>query len=370
MNGRIIEVKADSLEEGKENLYSDDVVVILELVLCPGAVQTVVRTGTTAEDALRKAQREVPVDAQKESETIKCAARRVVLRVEGEDEVVAGKGRAEVIESVLLQKKGRRGFLGFGRTPNVYEVVIAQQAVAEIRFREKGRVHAFVRDYLARDLLTCVQDLRGKDVRWEEVVQSLNPKNNEHIKGLLDELLVPGRIDPVSALNIIEEKCRLNEEAKWQMVIVEAHREAVIVRAEIRRQEEAIREARIQAEIERVRELMERRVRLRGLDVAIAEAFAFYTSIDWYAKSQREPTGIPRYSRNYDSPLAPDKQLRETIPRYTTDKEAFGRLRSRLEFYGIADLYLQFLADEGLDGTTATLEQKCVAILNARNQKH
>src|SRR5262249_46216039 len=153
-----------------------------------------------------------------------------------------------------------------GTRPNIYEVVVYQQAVVEVRFRVKARLQVKVQGYLAENLLQCIQALRQRDAQWAEMLQVLNPKNDPEIQAFLVKLR---ELNPSSELDTIESVCRENEKANWQTVIKEAHRQASIARA---------------------RELRERKVKLRGLDIAIAETFVFYISIDWNARSYMEPT--------------------------------------------------------------------------------
>ena len=107
-------------------------------------------------------------------------------------------------------------------------------------------------------------------------------------------------------------------------------------------------------------------VTIRGLEVEIADTFGFYSSIDWYAKSHKEPTGIPRNGRDYDHHGFVEKGHAETIPHYTSDRNAFRELEGMAIAFGIYDLYRQLLTEARLDEATAALEQKCVAMLKAR----
>jgi hypothetical protein len=95
----------------------------------------------------------------------------------------------------------------------------------------------------------------------------LNPKNDSEIQESLTKIR---ELNPNSALDTIEvcieNFCRKNEKANWQMIIREAHRQAALARA---------------------RELREQEAKLRGLDVEVAEAFMFYTSIDGSAHSRK-----------------------------------------------------------------------------------
>jgi hypothetical protein len=110
-------------------------------------------------------------------------------------------------------------------------------------------------------------------------------------------------------------------------------------------------------------------IELRGVDVEVADAFMFYTSINWHARSHKEPTGIPMHTRDYDHHRPADERYRKTIPPYSTDEKEFNELERRVKAFGLNDLYLQFLMEEGQDETTATLEQKCIAMVKARKRQ-
>lgn len=338
---RIIQIEADSLDEARKSLYKDDLIVLQEFILCRGQVETIESIAGTVHEANAKAQARIPARAKIAPQKVKIAPKRLVLLVEGDNEEDAGKGKAELIESVSLHKKGRKGFFGFGKTRNLYKVVVSQQAVVEVGFRGKARLLAIVKDYLAKDLLECIQELRSRDAQWEEILQFLNPKRHDQINTSLNELLIPDLIDSHAALNIIESKCHKSEGANWEVPISEARQEAS--------------SARVQLWVE-----------LRDLDAELADVFMFYTSVDWYAKSQKEPTGIPMHVRTSYGRHFPGEQYRQTIPRYSTDNESFRLLEGRAKEFGAYDLWKQFLDEEGQHEATATLKQKCVAILKAR----
>lgn len=341
MSERIIQIEADSLEEARRKLHTDELIVLEESILCHGKGETIEAVADTVEEAFTKAESRVPAGAKTETQKIKVAPKRITLLVQGDNEESAGKGKAHVIASVSLLKKGRKGFWGFGKTPNVYEVVIFQQAVVELRFREQTKLRAKVRGYLAEDLLQSIQEVRRRNAQWADTLQLLNPKNDSEIKISLAKIQ---ELNSHSALDIIEDVCHKNEKANWQVVIKEAHTQASIARAQ---------------------ELREQEVRLRSLDVEIADTFGLYTSLNWYAKSHKEPTGIPRYARDYDHHHPADERLRKTIPRYSTDKEAFSELERRIKGNNLYELYLQLLLEDQHDMPT-TLEQKCIASLKAQ----
>jgi hypothetical protein len=394
MSERIIKLEASSLEEARRGVKTDEVILLDEFILCHGKVETIEAVGDTVEEAFIKAQSKVPAGAKTERK-IKVAPKRITLQAQGDDEESVGKEKAKVIASVSLLKKGRKGLWGFGRTSNVYEVVISQQAVVELRFQEQAALLIKVRGYLAEDLFQVIQEIRRRNAPWTEILQLLNPKNDPEIQESLIKLY---ELNPLSVLDTIEDVikdvCRKNEKANWQKVIkkayeraaaeieaekkrqeeaeMEAQRQARVKQerelAEKKRKEEALKEAQRQAALERERRLREQAVKLRKLDVEIAKVFMFYTSIDWYekdyARSGKEPTGLPR--TGYGKEHLPSPTLRMTIPHYSTDKEAFGKLEARIKGWNLYDPYLQCLTEEGYDETTATLEQKCVASLKVK----
>lgn len=345
MRERLIEIEADTLDEARRKLRNiDELIVLEEFIICRERVEIIEAVADTVEEAFIKAQSKVPAGAKTETQKIKVAHKSITLQVQGNNEESAGNGKAEVIASVSLLKKGRNGLFGFGKTPNVYEVVISQQAVVELKFRVRAKLRAKVRNYLAEELLEGIRQIRSTNAQWTEMLQLLNPKNDSEIEASLLKLR---ELNLPSVLDIIEEVCRKNEKANWRTVI---------------------KEAETQASNARSRELEEKKIGLRRLDVEIAEIFRFYTSIDWYEKDYRrkrkEPTGLPR--GGYSEHHVTSSTLRETIPHYSSNNAAFGKLERRIKAFNLYELYLQLLFEEGQDEAIATLEQKCIAALKAQ----
>lgn len=341
-------MEADSLEAARRRLYTDELIVLEESILDQGRIETIEATGETVEDAFKKAQSKVPANAKAETRKVQSKPNRITLLVQADDEEGAGKGKADVIGSVSLFKRGRKGFWGLGKTPNVYQVVIIQPAIVELTFRVHATIRATVRDYLAEDLLESIAVVRATSGSLPEILEILNPKIDSDIQAWLVQL---HEFNPASALDVIESVCRNDQKANWQIVIREAYTQASIARA---------------------RELREQEIRLRDLDVRIADGFGLYSSVDWYPRRQKEPTGLPRYGSReweYDSHRQPNEQLRKTIPRYSSDREAFSEVERKLRGENLYELYLQALFEEDKDERTASLEQKCTAALKARSSK-
>jgi len=118
-------------------------------------------------------------------------------------------------------------------------------------------------------------------------------------------------------------------------------------------------------ELQVVSQKHKRQCELRHLDIRIAEVFLLYTSVKW-GKNYINPTGIPKTM--YDNPKFEDNRFRETIPRYSTDKSDYSLIKKSAIGSGLHKLFLQILAEKGLN-KNASLEQKCIAWLEARTEQ-
>jgi hypothetical protein len=65
----------------------------------------------------------------------------------------------------------------------------------------------------------------------------------------------------------------------------------------------------------------------------------------------------------------PNKTNKQIIPHYSTDQKAFVELEKRAKEFGMHDRYKQILHKEDQDEATATLKQKCAAILKAQKSQ-
>lgn len=343
MGEQTIEMEANTIEEARKRLYADNVIVIQETILRLERTDTIEVVADTVSDADVKIRNSLPVGSKIERREVKVEPKRAVLRIKAIDEEAATREAVtnshQTIETVILHKKGRKGFLGIGRRLNIYEVVVNQKAVLSVRFHETAHIRAKIRYYSAEELLQIVGELRQKDLQRNDIIQRLNPKRASDIARNLEEL---DKLNPPFGLDAIEDSCRKQPGNSWAKAIQDAHAQALIARTrEIRR--------------------------LRALDVDIAEIFSFYISIDWNDNSYQEPTGIPRLE--YDAHGTIDSRGRQRIPHYSTDETVFVRMAKWVkdalgeDFY---NLYLHILTDENHNARTTTLEQKCNAIIKAR----
>lgn len=348
MSERIIEEEGDSLEEARKKLYRDDLIVFEETVLCPGKVEIIEVIADSVEEALLQVTSRISAQARIETQEIRVAPKRAVLRAKGDHEESVREqislGRSEVIESISLHKKGRKGLWGFFKSQNVYDVAVFHQAVLDVTIREKARLKGRVQDYLARDLLQRIEQIGATNEPWTQILLLLNPKSDLEIQAVLARLENDTLIDLATALSIIESVCRADEGANWQIAIKEAHKVAS--------------DTRIQLWVE-----------FRQLDADLADVFMFYTSVDRDPKYPKEPSGIPMHRRTGYGRHFPGDQYREVIPYYSTNKEAFGVIERRAKEFGALGLAGQFLQEQGIDEATATLNQMCNAILKARKSQ-
>lgn len=147
-----IEVEADSLEEAREQVRSqipEGFSLLSEEIISDGLPTTVEVVADTLDEALEKAQAALPDGAHILGQRELAVPERIAITVEAFTETGArmeadhrlGAGKA-VVKSVRMTAAGSRGFLGFGKTPNRYEVEVVRRAVLEITYRTKARISA------------------------------------------------------------------------------------------------------------------------------------------------------------------------------------------------------------------------------------
>ncbi len=350
MKERIIEIEADSFEEATRQLYQDDLIVSEEsvLVLCYGNLETIEGTAGSTEEALLKAMKLVPQNAEVQAQKNEATPFIIVRKVSGNSEEDARDKielqKAQLLESITLHRRARKGFFGFFKRQNVYKVAIQQQALVSVRFREKARLQASVRNYLAEDLLQIIAEIRQTPVAWKDAIELLNPKNDPEIGTILFQLSASNVFDLPSLLDLIELVCRRNETANWGLALREAHKQAAVERLRFRTE-------------------------LRRLDAKLADVFNFYTLVDREPQFGKEPTGVPMGASTEDwGRHGSDSRHSQTIPHYSTDMKDFDVLKRRAEIHN-GYLWKQLLNEQGLNESTATLRQKCRAILKAKESE-
>jgi hypothetical protein len=161
---QVIEVEASSLEDARKeaaskvpagyHLWSED-------VLADGAPKSVTASAATEEAALAAAAAQVPPGAQATGNTIRTPPGRRVAETAAWSEASARRqvegqiDETAKVEAVRLKTPGKTGFLGLGRKPAVYEVEIAQDAVAVARYESPARIRIHVGDRRVPDSGFC-----------------------------------------------------------------------------------------------------------------------------------------------------------------------------------------------------------------------
>ena len=150
---QVIEIEADSIEEATKQAITRKprgLDILSEEILSDGKRKSVKGVADTMETALTEARDLVPAGAEiiEEKELISPSQR--LLKVEAHDEATAEKevkgkihesGR---IDSIRLKTLAKKGFLGIGKKPNVYDVKVLQPAVAEVTFKGKAKIRVKV----------------------------------------------------------------------------------------------------------------------------------------------------------------------------------------------------------------------------------
>lgn len=139
------------MEEAREKLarkIPDGLSLLSETILSDGNPKRVRESADTAEEAHKKAQSKMPVDANliEKKEVMKSS--KSVIEVEAFDENGAMAETNLVISDtarvVNLTKiaEGEKGFLGIGKKPHGYQANIFQLSIVELVYGEEARIRA------------------------------------------------------------------------------------------------------------------------------------------------------------------------------------------------------------------------------------
>lgn len=141
-----IRVEADSLQEARAMLKAkipQGLMLVEEKVVGDGKQSTREGKGKTREDAILEAKAKIPPSAETLAMDIVEASQRMIV-VEANEEASAHAfagdqlAQDETIESIDLRAKGKRGFLGIGKSPNQYNVQVRKNAIARIAYKTRA----------------------------------------------------------------------------------------------------------------------------------------------------------------------------------------------------------------------------------------
>jgi hypothetical protein len=140
-NEEFIVIQAKSIDEARRLLRAkvpDGQFVVCDKVVSEKKPKAFPGVGDTEESAFVNAEQNIPSNADVAEKKLLTQPEPYKVTVEAFDEEVAKKqAKAQIsdtasIKGISLGQRGRRGFLGFGKTPSRYEIDVWQPAVAEI----------------------------------------------------------------------------------------------------------------------------------------------------------------------------------------------------------------------------------------------
>lgn len=132
------------------SLTHEGLSLLSETVLSDGKPVAVTATADTVEAARTKAQKQLPAGAAILATKVVTNPENMSTVVEAYDEGNANLsavvqthsqyGNTAVVQSVNLAKAGRRGFMGFAKKPNLYDVKVFRPAAVEVTYKVKAHL--------------------------------------------------------------------------------------------------------------------------------------------------------------------------------------------------------------------------------------
>ena len=149
MKNKVLEIEADSLIEARKKVKTrtpEGLHILSKKILSDGKQKTAKGVAETVEAAFEKARKKVPADAEIIDEKRRVLPSQKVLEVEAFD-IEAARTKVELdidktrrIDDLRLKSRGKKGFLGIGKNPDIYEAKVFQHAVVEVVFKRKAKI--------------------------------------------------------------------------------------------------------------------------------------------------------------------------------------------------------------------------------------
>jgi len=149
MKKEVVEIEAGTLEAARQQAKDKvpaGASLLSETILSDGKERSARGVADSAAAALEKARQDVPEGAAVVSEKELLPAKHSSIEVEAFDEPAARQaaqqkiGSTSRIEGIVLKTAGKKGLLGMGKTPGVYQANVFQPSTAEVRFKRKARI--------------------------------------------------------------------------------------------------------------------------------------------------------------------------------------------------------------------------------------
>lgn len=147
-----VRIEADSVEEAKQQAASqvpEGLALVSTKVESHASPKTAKGEGTTEEEAYSRAEAGLPAGAEFLEKKTLSAPTQLTVSVKAFDAAGAvaeaerqKKDERATVGEAKLVSRGKKGFLGLGKTPDEYEVDVRRPAVVELTYRPKAAVTA------------------------------------------------------------------------------------------------------------------------------------------------------------------------------------------------------------------------------------
>lgn len=173
MKAQLVTVEAGSLDEADSILRSKiptGCALLSKRIIAGVAPEKVAATGATLDAAFSAAASQVPSGAPIVDKTVTQHPARRAVTVRAPDEstarhlVQAGLPAASAVLDVTVASPPRRGFLGLGGRPGVYELTVVDQATVEISYRLPVKIEGTVGPVLYKRVLDLLSMKDGHNV--------------------------------------------------------------------------------------------------------------------------------------------------------------------------------------------------------------
>lgn len=149
MADEVLEIEAETLSAAREQAkakVAKGSLILSETIVSDGKEQTVRAAADSPSAAFEMARKDVPDGAQilREEEAISSSRKSIDVEGFSEDSAKAAAQRmvdsTARIEALSMKRPGKKGFLGIGRKPGLYQADVFQPLVVSIRFKVKARI--------------------------------------------------------------------------------------------------------------------------------------------------------------------------------------------------------------------------------------
>lgn len=149
MENQVLEIEADSLEAAREEAKAkipEGLHLLSEKILSDGKPKSAKGIAETVETAFEEARSKVPAGVKVIKEEELVSPSQNILEVQAFDQETARTlvkreiHKTQRIEEIRLKTLGKKGLLGIGKTPNIYEAKVFQPAVVKLVVKRRAKI--------------------------------------------------------------------------------------------------------------------------------------------------------------------------------------------------------------------------------------